>query len=758
MALHPSWASSRGHKGYAPPGARDLGQELSEEHEDEDAEEAEYDDEEPPQSSEVDAWDDEDPEAEDDEEDSLLAVPGNRRHVLTDWGWLFLLVIQAAGGNLMVAKYTRLDQWDSNIEKFFPHPHPIDSQGNPCSDRQLLFFCNVNGHLNTSYRVCRNNCPTSDMSLHPCYDPELQFEQTVRDYPTYSSSRYGMRKDNASFCMPENATLRDSLREMIGTTSWSGQAIRCILALLRDWQVMILSFTYIIILGYMFLFALDHEGCAKLGVQIFIACEISFPIYFTYKFGKELVLGVESDGANYITGNGQRDSMVCGALLFVSCVFVVAGAVLCEALDTAISCLRAAAECIFNEPTLLIEPIVGVLVKMVVLVWSTMLLVMLMSQSVQEKDGFIDEFVPTMELIVVTGLWMLQAVWLLWTFHHVSMYVLSYSAQLWYYREKAKYMVKRGLLDENEVPDNRWAIFRAYGSALRYHMGSIAKGSVLSLIFGLPRMWAHTVEEGRNDRRCIMCLRVFCWPCWRWKLYDGFLKYTGKDAYMDMAMNSYGFWHSAQRVQGLFDMKEMKSAKKARNEMARAMNVLNFVVLGGFVSSTVFFSYCLCKSGVIDPDSDWKPMAIFSGIVSMIVGANFLVVLDCVGDMLFFTMATEQLRWRTDPANAEALQRVERMRSAKRQLASETERSGGGVMHAISGAASWAFSRYEELEDQDGQMHRDVFTPKAMRKMLKQLGYEYYAKEHHKKHWLGQGPPPGARPSTASWEGADPER
>ncbi|CAK0876811.1 unnamed protein product [Prorocentrum cordatum] len=507
--------------------------------------------------------------------------------------------------------------------------------------------------------------------------------------------------------MPKDPGLRAEARRMIGATSWSGEAIRVILALIKDWRVMVITSVYVIVLGYVFLFFLEHKECAKFIVHVFIAIEVLIPLYFAYQLGKELMLGTERHDAKYTSGDYQSDYIALSVHISLSCIFMIAGTILCGALDTSISCIEAAAECIFEAPSLLIEPIVGVLGKMIVLAWSSTLFIMLMSNSVREVDGFIDQFVFTTEQIIVTVFWVFLSVSLLWTLHHVSMYVLSYSAQMWYYRKKA---IDSG----DDAPVRRGALLSAYYSAVRYHLGSISLGSILSMAFGVLRGCMRVVEEGRDDIPCIRCVRALCGPCLSIRCYDRFLKYTGTEAYMDMAIHSYGFCDSARRVHDLFATKQMAGARAARNDMTGALQMFNFVALGGFVSSTMIVSYWLCTSGYSFLQvSDWKPMVCFSGIVSLIVGTNFLVILDCVGGMLFFTLATEQLRWRRE--NAEALDRVERVKEKLR-----LEEARGGILNAVGG---WMFSTYEQLEDQEGRMHREVYTTTGMRRMLRRLGY-----------------------------------
>jgi len=295
-SVHPTWASAPGKAGPSA-GARELEQRLAggaegdggaSEYTEDDAEHtAEGED-------EVDSWGE--------------YLPGQKPHACTDTIWLVLFVVLLVGAGWIIQYYVHLAEWKHNLLRFFPRSL-TDYRGDLCQNRSL-FFCltpalpasapgNATLHFDLKYRVCREGCPTSSQTVTACYDPDLGIDQNVMDYSTFIGNAFGQaawrgERSRTKICLPSDPQLRNEIYGVIGARQFSSLLVRVIKAVYDNFRIILFSGAWIIVLGYVFLFLIDHAASAKCLVYASIAVEIVMPLYLAARIASEELLNGSS--------------------------------------------------------------------------------------------------------------------------------------------------------------------------------------------------------------------------------------------------------------------------------------------------------------------------------------------------------------------------------------------------------------------------------------------------------------------------------
>lgn len=94
-------------------------------------------------------------------------------------------------------------------------------------------------------------------------------------------------------------------------------------------------------------------------------------------------------------------------------------------------------------------------------------------------------------------------------------------------------------------------IIKSFGRSLRYHIGSLATGSLIITIMTLIRLAIEYVDrKTKNTQSNIAKFVIKCMKCCFYCL-DKFLKYLNRNCYILIAMHGYSFFPSCVRAFGL---------------------------------------------------------------------------------------------------------------------------------------------------------------------------------------------------------------
>jgi len=202
----------------------------------------------------------------------------------------------------------------------------------------------------------------------------------------------------------------------------------------------------------------------------------------------------------------------------------------------AIDCIKSAAECLQDCPTLLLEPLLSVIFKVSALVVMIVGLVYLLAcadeVSVTATDGIQVRY--TQEEYYMIGFYIFMMLWIMELFSAMSTFVIAYVTQLWFFKT-----------------DKVCSLLRGYTAALYYHLGTLAYGSfIIALVRGVRIVLSMVSEAMKDSANPVGHVLACCCNCFV-ACFERFLKKLTKFAYMDAAINSNSFCVAAGHSLGV---------------------------------------------------------------------------------------------------------------------------------------------------------------------------------------------------------------
>lgn len=550
-------------------------------------------------------------------------LPGNKDHTCTDPVWLALFLL-ALGGVAYVAKFAV----ENGDERKLMYGY--DVKQNLCgldNSDEYLFWCrdpNSNETL-IDFPMCIAECPTSGSTPAKRACPGPNGTHTLRsDYPTVAIGHW---------CFPaeRNMTLH-VLHTVIGK-HWSSLGFSLCSDLSRVGKIVLPVSAFVaIITGYMYLYLLDK--CAEYLVYV---CLLLL-VVSTSGTGSWLVYN--SMSGNALLGKAEHDLVIGVALAAAGLLMVCWMCSKIRGISAAIGCIEAACECFMEEPTLLFEPFLALVLKVVSLVVFFYVTIMLTSTgdiSIVGHYGVMRNVDLSEEVWCYMGFIIFAFLWVMEIHSAASQYVLAWTTQMWYFTP---------YLNGKKEGTQTCGIFKGYYNLARYHVGTVALGSLMLCYLRLVRVVCAAVVEatkwegnpvGEILAKCCLC----CVTC-----YARFLASLSKNAYMDVAITSSNFCVAATR-----------SLELLANEVP-AVAVLN--------GTQIIFQ--ICGIGLITCSNVWLTLISMSELpvfsvassayyvgnpagVAAIVGLQagfisvcFMHVFDTVGDTILYCFASEQRR------------------------------------------------------------------------------------------------------------------
>jgi len=369
-------------------------------------------------------------------------------------------------------------------------------------------------------------------------------------------------------------------------------------------------------------------------------------------------------------------------------------------LQRAVGLITATCDCLLQEPTLILQPFLALAFRGALLAVCARGLLLLLSCGAVGEHGFRKKFEYTPGQYCLIAYYIVMMLWMFELCGALSQYTLAWVTQRWYFTPYVNGA-------KAEMP--RCAIFRALFCGMRYHMGTMAFGALVTAVFRIPRTLmlllpghghghsrkdgaARSAQRSEDERRMLNPLNI-----------------ATKNAYMDVALHSESFCGAAA------------SSKEALLSESSVVVTLNgaqwiFLLTGygaitsiGAISAVLLVQhvpvYNMRESSLYI--SDPLPVVLCATLICFWIASTFMVVFDMVGDTILYCFVVDQ-KSKDEQRQASLEEHDEQPESWASWLFT------GGVRCALVGG---------EDSDRDDEVH---YTPRAVQELIKQHGPSHH--------------------------------
>lgn len=503
-------------------------------------------------------------------------------------------------------------------------------------DKPYLYFCKSHdGHFNWTAPICVNACPEGN-SAPPTglLSPQLRCPGGLKaneDYATYVYS--------GSLCLPTDREHLDDMAKFL----WDSPTIKWLMELAemeKAWQILVISALVAIMLGFVYLFVLEHAAYVLLWVSIGIC------VIVPASLGTHYILGSQMGGLDGLVGTGDAGTDFIVGIGLCTLSFLFSCLVCCKVRDLglAVECIKATCECIRDMPTLLFEPIVTLTFKVPLLaglIAGGMLLcscVTEMHRHVKSSIGEVDfmETVFTPDVQVFIAFYVIISLWIFEFCTGLSQFAVAYATQQWWFAHN------QGSLTGKPQHSPSFAACTGLRIGIFRHVGTIALGSLVISFARVPRIILRVLLPNPESKNPVSKLGVKVCSCCV-GCFENFLRYLNKNAYMDVAINGSSFCHAAQRA--CMVLQSEASAVAVLNGATWLFEITGVCSIALCASQ---ITYWMCTTWPVYAESSGEHYIqdpIFLAGVSFVIGIfaalPFMLVIDQVSDTILFCFATE---------------------------------------------------------------------------------------------------------------------
>mmetsp|Transcript_90829 Transcript_90829/g.261726 ORF Transcript_90829/g.261726 Transcript_90829/m.261726 type:complete len:692 (-) Transcript_90829:103-2178(-) len=542
----------------------------------------------------------------------LPPLPEHQEHHYTDRRFLCFFIL-ALGMCCRIGVYAFRNGHIGNLH------HAVDYQGRMCGvdvpGKRMALWCwrKDSDLINLRHPICVEHCPDSNETTHECWDHPSQGLVTRQDYPTRAFL-------HSPYCWPKDERLLEQIREARGNRVPCPGKLLIGMPRASFWVIPIAAGISSLV-GYTYFRLL--EKFVDRVVYIFI----NFVTYLFLVVGcYHLLLYWKSDG-------GSRH-LITGCVLIavsLSAFSFVFSETAQSSINRAAGCIEAACECITEEVSLLFEPLVAMLLRMAILVAFLVIFVLLVTcgapRIVEGRKrhgwGYSAQEQFYIAYMVVMFFWLMEFT------TSLSQYVLAWATQRWYFTP---------YVDDTKIDRPHKAVCKGYFNALRWHLGTLAYGSLLIGVLRIPRIVLKGIKvvvnlaAGRkNGSQVCGCLG------------QG-LEHINKNAYIGVALTTESFRQAAVSADLMLnDNKDVRS-------IAWLNGMQGIFQLGGLILITAAAGFgtfvWVSLSNVSGPDIAVRDALIWIGIiVAFPIGLSYMTLFDTVGDTILYCWAVQERRY-----------------------------------------------------------------------------------------------------------------
>lgn len=498
-------------------------------------------------------------------------------------------------------------------------------------------------NLDFEHPICVEYCPQFGSTQNQCYDPATGGKKPTPDYATHPVAK--------KYCFPQAKEMMDKINSKMAGHPLQKYLPQVIATVRTNWQVLLGAFFLAFILSSIYLLLIECMA----GLVIW-ACIIVM-IVIPGCSGGYLIYASEHGGIDGMPGSGdaQTDLYFGIGCCVTSAFFLLMACCMRNAIAKAISVVEAAATCLFECKSLLLEPIINLTTRMAL--WALMLtgLAWLISVGEVRKSKIYRTFTYTDEEWIYIGSYIFLILWVNDFCTAMSQYVIANASARWYFTDHNGGM-KLG---------NSCLLCRGYLTGWIYHFGSLALGSCIIAIMRPIRICvlAIVMAEELVDNAACGCISKCCFCCV--ECFNSFLVHLSKNAYIDMAITSKGFCAAGSNAAELM-VKQSKTliASAGATWIFTLLGLAKVTTLGAFITSLVVqnveaFNRPTSRHYVQDP----MVCAGVAGVVCFFVALCFMIVFDAVTDTMVLCLAYDREEAKTNPVPMQRQQMEERPQS-----------------------------------------------------------------------------------------------
>eukprot|EP00928_Gymnodinium_smaydae_P087369 TRINITY_DN7163_c0_g1_i1.p1 TRINITY_DN7163_c0_g1~~TRINITY_DN7163_c0_g1_i1.p1 ORF type:complete len:603 (-),score=118.63 TRINITY_DN7163_c0_g1_i1:101-1909(-) len=543
----------------------------------------------------------------------------------TDVFWL-LLSLLALAGLRPVNDYARSH---GDYRRLF---HGYNAAGELCGVspaqrlRPLLYYCpDSSGQaVDLKRPVCVAECPSERRVVGECGP---------------WSYGYASAPVAAQFCFPTSEELLRQLATRTSDRRSSGDLgaslAQRLTQLPRFKLALAVAAAVALLLGYCYLALL--ETCAGLIVWVCLTIILAVPSFagayliWVAKFqgGFDGIPNVGNDQDNFLVGIG------CCSLGMVLLAIVCCSM---ESIDTAVQTVKVSADCLTDEPSLLLGPLFDISSKVVVLLLLINKFLLLLScGKVEKASGIYRTLSYTDEEKACLVYYVLVIFWAFEFLTALSHFSIAWAVQKWYFTP--------GGGDQKHAPF--LGLPRGYLTGLTCHVGSLLLGSLLIAVVRVARLVlqlvaknASATREGAQVESTMIRVLACVVAC-----FEKMLAFVTRNAFIEIAVNAKPFCPAAKRA-----LKVVSSQAIAVGIVNGATWIIQVAGIGiiacGGAATTWFMCWHVKPFNDVASEHYVGDPVFVTGVaaaISFAVALAFVLVFDTVSDTILYCLASEEL-------------------------------------------------------------------------------------------------------------------
>lgn len=552
-------------------------------------------------------------EVEPDEPDEALynpPLPSTKAHTLTDRTCCILVPVFA----LVYIASLWYAVVNGDPRRLF---HGFDWHGQLCGvavpDKEFLYWCEP-ATLDSDYwkPVCVHHCPAGNETYAVDTCGSARFDQTY-DYATkIFADRY---------CLPTSSTEFDEVvMEQIQRQPLVYEFMTLASDIVVAWGPLVAAVVLSVTQAFVYLRLTAKCGDFMWWLSAFFLTSSALVLFIV------LILTGASGGSDGVahTGDGISDWTWAAVVFGLWLVFLIVMCRQMRSVRSMIQCVDVACECLWEHPSLILEPVFALSLKVAVMCfWAGGFVWLASCGEIKAKSGggvhreftWKPEEYFLMLYQVAAGAWMYSFI------DALSHYSIAHAVEIWYFLP-----YRRGGTKVTSPLNWCTGVFLA----LRYHLGTMALGASLSWMWLLPALPLRRYQSSsKKDAPSALGVRP-------------------THAYFDVALTSQPYCSAARRACSLL-------VQGQQGVMLRMGACFPYKVVGAMVMGTTGLSlpwflvhHLDCFD---DPRSELdvqapKTLALVGGIASFVTAWPLMGLIDCVSDVLMYCYSVDVQRRR----------------------------------------------------------------------------------------------------------------